>query len=419
MKNQRKNYAGFFKISGFLLLLGMTSVGFCSEIQSLPESRVHMGINVDLKEDNASDTTVIGSQIILESGVSGDFNALGENISVSSPVQGDFEVIGNRISINSVIEGDVQIFASKVYFMPSSFVGGQTKIVAQKVFLKGNLSGDVLIKARKVYINGVVGGALRLNAHKIIVGNKAVLKQGFSCPHGSSVTISKEAQIKGKVSYFDPKKSDEVVNLEQIFEGGLWAKIIRFVDDIMTKDVQKYWDFSSTFWSLSLFLFVWIVAIGCVFLFYRATPLLLQNLTQSAIKNPGRALGVGLVGLVFIPLFGVLMCLTLVGIPFAFLIMLFYCALLFLGKIIGIWIFAQWLVLFTPLKKKVSLGRDILMFTVSLGIISILSLIPVLGVLFMTLVFLMGVGSILGVIFFREGSHVLYIQRSESSYFQE
>ena len=106
MKNQRKNYAGFFKISGFLLLLGMTSVGFCSEIQSLPESRVHMGINVDLKEDNASDTTVIGSQIILESGVSGDFNALGENISVSSPVQGDFEVIGNRISINSVIEGE-------------------------------------------------------------------------------------------------------------------------------------------------------------------------------------------------------------------------------------------------------------------------------------------------------------------------
>ncbi|MBS0185442.1 MAG: hypothetical protein JSS34_03715 [Proteobacteria bacterium] len=411
MKNQRNQYVNFLKIAGVLFLFGLSKVGLCSESNVFPESRVHMGINVNLKNTAESDTTVVGSQIVLENETSGDFNALGENIAILSPVQGDFEVIGNRVTINSLIEGDAQIFASKVYFMQNASVEGQSKIIAQKVFLKGALLGDTYIKARKVYINGIMQGAVLLDAHKIVIGNQAIIKQGFSCPKGALLTLSKEAQIIGGITYFNPTQAEAIAHNDQIFEAGVWAKTFHFFEEIITKEVQKYWDFSSTLWSLALFLFVWLVAIGCIFLFYQATPLFLQDLTQMALENPGRSLGIGLVGLVLIPFFGILMCLTFVGIPFAFLIFLFYFALLFLGKIIGIWIFAQWLVLYTPLKKKISLGRDVLMFTLSLGIISILSLIPVLGWLFMTLVFLMGVGSILAVIFFRERKSVLLLEK--------
>lgn len=366
------------------------------------EPQIHVGINVDLKDSHTSDTIVIGSNVLLENKIKGDFNALGENVLIASPIQEDLDVIGNRVMVSSFIEGDAQIFASKVKFTSSSSVKGQTKITAQKVFLGGNFQGDVFVKSHRVYINGTTEENLNLKAHKIVVGSQAILKKGFSCPKGAMLTINPRARILESIVYFDEKENSLQASFDKTFETGLFSKIAMFFDGALTKCVSKIGDLRTSTWSLSVFIFLWIVALGCIFIFHRITPGTLWRLSEKALENPGRSLGLGLAGLIFIPFFALLMALTLVGVPFSFVIILFYSILLFLGKIVGTWVLGQWLVRFTPFRSHPSFGKDIFIFTIALIMVTFLGLIPILGWLFATLVFLMGIGSILGVLFFKD-----------------
>ena len=379
-----------------LLILGATSV--------FPNS----------EEEKENETTYVGSALTLSHNIQGNFNALGDTILVSSPIQGDCDIIAHKIILNAKVEGDAELFASRIIIAQNARVEGQTSIAGQRVSLEGALSGDASIKADRVYVNADVGGELIIKSNVIEIGKNARLSHGFSYPKGASVIISKNAQIFGETHTFEEVESSVFKEFENIFENPTLSKLIVFLGLFLQKGFEQYLSLGATLWTFSGLLCLWVVAFGCVLLFCRATPLILQEMTQNSFKNPGRSLGIGFLGVIGLPFFAFMMCVTIVGIPFAFLLILFYGALLFLGKIMGIWLVGQTLLRLTPLKEKKSLGWGVLMFLVSFPLVSFLSFIPLVGWLFAVLVFLIGVGSILGRVFFLpyriKRDHVLYLK---------
>lgn len=374
------------------------------------ESLVHLGINVDLNKPMSADVTAFGAHVFLDNKVGGDFSAMGEDIAIHSPIEGDLDVIGGKVVLSSEIKGDAQIFASKILFKEGSLIVGKSHILARKVSLKGRIEGDVLIRARKVYIDGMINGTSMIDSPKIILGKHAVLKGKMIYPRGSSLKISEEAKLLGGQEFFEKNRLE---GQEEIFEGDIFegipsTQIYNFMHSFLHKGFNEHWSFNMGWGSFFIIVLLWIVAFIVISLFYRATPRILQDITQEALENPGRSLGIGLIGFVLIPFLCILMCITVIGIPVALIIGLFYFVLLFLGKILGVWFFAQWVLRLTPFKEKPSCGRDFLAFIVSLPIVSCLSLIPLLGWLFAVLIFLMGFGALLSHMFLPRGTQFIY-----------
>ena len=393
-----------------LMISGIVNAEFLEKEDTEP--LVHLGVNVDLKTPMPSDMTAVGAHIVLDNKVGGDFNAMGEDIIIRSPIEGDFDAIGGKVILNSKIKGDAQIFASNVLFKEHSWVEGRTHILAQKVSLQGNIKGDVLVRARKVYIDGMINGTVVIDSPKIILGQHAVLKGKIVYPPRAFLKISKTAKLMGGQEFLD--KSNLEVQ-EEIFEGDVFegigeAQIYNMMHSFLHKGFDGHWTFNMGWGPFFVIVLLWIVAFIVISLFYRATPRILQSLTQEALENPGRSLGVGLIGFVMIPILGILMCMTIIGIPVALFLGLIYFILLFLGKILGVWLFAQWSLKLTPFRDKPSCGRDFLGFIIALPIISCLSLIPLFGWLFAVLIFLLGFGALLSHIFLPKGPRFIYIR---------
>lgn len=393
------------------LMLGSVNA---ESLEKEDEPLVHVGINVDLKDPMSSDMSAFGARIFLDNKVEGDFNAMGEDIVILSPVQGNLDIVARKVLVSSKIKGDAQIFASRVLFKERARVEGKTYILAQKVVLKGRMKGEVLIRAQKVYLDGKIEGNLIIDAPKIILGKNVILNGALIYPQGAFLKISKEAKIIGGQKFLEKSKMEEYGEdfENDVFEGIIDSQVHNIMHTFLHKGVEGHWSFNMNWGPFLIIILLWIVAFSVLSLFYRASPHILRNLTNEALENPGRSLGIGLIGLIMIPVLAILMCLTIVGIPVALIVGFAYFLFLFLGKILGVWIFAQWFLSFTPFREKPSCGRDLVSFLIALPVVSCLSLIPLFGWLFAMLIFLTGFGVLLSRMVLPKKRRVIYINET-------
>jgi hypothetical protein len=337
---------------------------------SSPGNVYAAGASVVVAAPVAGDLSVVGGSIISATLIAGDELFLGGSISSRSHVDGNLRVAGGTISVDDPVGGDLVAFGLSVDDLGS--VGGSVFIVAADTELTGGADGPVIIYGNNVSLGGTFGGDVT-----VVASGRVALAAG--------------TKIAGKLTYQSPEEA--IVPSSAVVHGGVLYTNASYLPDVGTSRILSL---------ISIGVFLVIRVLGALILaglFAGLFPRLNAQFVEDTVNlRPSRILLTTLLGLaVFIatPVLALLLMITFVGIGLALLFLIVYAflallALLYAGILIG-----------ALIARRFSHRTLVLWHDGVLGmlILSIITLVPYIGLFVALLVTAFSAGMLL-IIFF-------------------
>ncbi|RLG15246.1 MAG: hypothetical protein DRN71_01800 [Candidatus Nanohalarchaeota archaeon] len=301
----------FCVLFGLAALFGCFSSAFAVHVESADKFVLAAGDVV------ADDLIVTGGEIVIEGTIDGDLIAFGGNIVVSGDVSGDVLIAGGTIKVTGDVAddavlagGDIEIssdIGDNLLAACGSFKMGEDSSVGRDAILVGsdvNVSGDVsrnlLVHGSIVEIDGSVLGNVVIDserAPRILAGAEIVGDVNYTCEY--DIVVDEGASI---VGYVNKKIPDE---------------------GRQRSDLEKF--------NARLSGFLSIFAVG--FLLVRMLPVCTRNVCNNLKKSALRCGLWGAVGLVIVPVMGLFLVITIVGLPLALMLFFGYLLMIYVSKV--------------------------------------------------------------------------------------
>lgn len=328
------------------------------------------GMSVVVTAPVAGDLSAVGGGVIVASPIGGDGLFFAGSVSSRAPVAGDLRVAGGSVSIEKPIQGDLVALGLSVY--ESGRVGGSVFIAALNAALVNGASGPVTIYGNNVSLAGDFAGDVTLVA-------------------SGRVTLAASTTIAGRLSYEAPEMADLPASARVV--GGVEYKNVSYVPDIGTSRLVSLA-------SVGLFLLVRIL--GALILagllaglFPEFASTLVGRASSGNVRSILLTLLLGFAILVATPILFVVLMLTFVGIGIALLIFIVYFLLAFLSLIYA------GILLGGMFARRYMRRTEVLWHDGVLGMLalSVISLIPVVGLFAVSLLTFFSAGALLTIFF--------------------
>jgi len=338
------------------------------------EARTWMGDDVFLAgndiihhESGADDLFMAGETLRVEAPVSGTAHLAGRLILVESDVGGDVYAAGMDIEIKSSVAGDVTLAGYEV--IVSAPVGGDVRAAGSKVRIDAPVSGTAILSGEIVTLNSIIDGDVAMSAVDMVFGT--------------------DSRINGTLTIYDddPDRIDvpETVipadrvdrrTVEQWSEDGMyvvrpsWGKVI------------------------GGFIVGTLVVAALATLLVVLAPGPIARLRERALDRPFRALWIGFLALSAMTGSGILFAMTLVGILVLPAVVIATLVLGLIGYVLGTYILGVgiWGAIGKPMPTE--FGSKVIAALIGATAAALISLIPLLGWLFMLALVLLGVGAL-------------------------
>ena len=279
-----------------MLLLLLTGTGaFASTPKSLTAApygdndgsgpQFYSGLNVDVRDDVSGDVYVSGQRITISGNVTGDVIAAGQTINITGDVDGNVRLAGQDVTISGEVSRSGTIFASTIDVTDTGSFGDDLVGAAGDIDIAGEIGRDMAVGVGDLTIDGTVGGNVTYNS-----ANEADISDGA---------------VSGTIEQIVPEPNEEPTAGEK-FAGWLLGLLYALV-------------------ALSLIT----VAAGWLL------PRLLHRVTNQLIPRPWKALLVGFVAFVAVPLVLVLLLFTVIGAPLALAALLVWLTLMLATFVFG------------------------------------------------------------------------------------
>ena len=166
-------------------------------------SAIQIGDNLNVEKDIDGIALVMGNSVTVSNKQDYLF-AMGNNVNIKEATSKDLFVGGNLVDVDAKnIARDV--YASGNTINIKSKVARDLYAAASKVTINDGVGGNVKIGAETVVVKGVIDGDAYLDCNDITIEDDAVIAGKLSYPKNAKVSISKDAQI-GETDKFDQKE---------------------------------------------------------------------------------------------------------------------------------------------------------------------------------------------------------------------
>jgi cytoskeletal protein CcmA (bactofilin family) len=373
----RQKFASKAAVCCIALMLNLT----LAQAQTNPQANAQTSArNVYLANGQVHTTQAIegdlmaaGGRVSVDHAVKGDANLAGGSVEVRAPVGDDLRVAAGSVTLASTVGGELVLSAGSVTLTPSAAVAQGARLYGGTVTIGGNLAGPLTVSAQKIYLNGEVKGDVRLMAEVIELGPQA--KLGAALSYGSPTEMIKApgAVVLGTVTREDRSTGD-------------YGKHREGADHDSAMHMQA----SGPGWGGGVLAFLALCALGAAALLI--FPVFLPRAANTVKTSPGLSLAVGLAVLAAVPVFAVLLCVTLLGIPLGFAVMALYPALILLGMVVGVLALSVWLRSALRQREGTSFAHRFMWFALALAVLMLLAWVPFIGALLGGAVMLAGLG---------------------------
>jgi len=313
-----------------------------------------------------------GSTIDVAGNVNGDLYCAGQNVTISGTIDGDILCAAQTISVTGQVTGDIRIAAQTINM--SGTVGKSATLMGQTIRIEsqGRIGQDATLTGQDVAVNGqivrdlVVASAVTTIDTTIgrnVTANTANLRLG-------SVAV-----IQGTLNYTSPQELSQASGAAVVGE-------VNYTQATQQKpeNVYAYNAIGALVWVLMLLVSALIFAL----LF----PQTLRDVTNKSVTSPLYVLinmAVGFVAGIVIPFAVFFLIITVLGIPFAFVVVLAWLLILALSGV-----FAAYYVGRIVWRRQTNV---VLSMVVGTGILVLLSVIPILNILVVFLSVVYGTGA--------------------------
>ena len=227
------------------------------------------GAIVDVAGTIRGDVYAAGQSVTISGDVTGDVIAAAQTITIAGTVDGDVRLAAQDVSITGEVSRSGTVFAANLTIRDSGSFGDDVVAAAGRVDISGDVGRDVVISVGRLIIDGSVGGSVTY-----ISDEDARIADGA---------------VEGTVERIDPPQTPRV-------EVSPWAVFIGW--------------FLGVFYALVALSLITLLA-GLL------VPRWLQRVTDHLVPSPWKALLVGFVASIAVPVALVFLAVTIIGAPLA------------------------------------------------------------------------------------------------------
>jgi cytoskeletal protein CcmA (bactofilin family) len=294
--------------------------------------------------------------ITVDGHIKGDVIAFAQEVIVNGPVDGNVRVFCQTLAINGVVSKNVMVWAGNVELSERSKVNGTVTLGTGNSELNGEVVGDVLAGSSSFEIHGILDHNAKIRSGTLEIGSKAEIKGQTQFKGRKQPTVSPSAKLGSPV------------------------------------DVTIETRGSNTSYSSPHFYWHQILLWGASFVFGLAMLLLMPGFffdAAGACKRTMPAIGFGALFLIALPILGIIVCITIVGIGVGLAALMFWVIAIYAAQVIvGTWLGDQ------LLGETVGVGPALGRMALGLLILRVIGRVPYLGVWFSSLVICLGLGAI-------------------------
>jgi cytoskeletal protein CcmA (bactofilin family) len=291
----------------------------------------------------ADNSPGMGKIVTVPSGtvIDKDFFALGEIVEISGKVNGDVYAAGKHVRVTGTITGDLLAVAEILSI--SGTVSQDARIAGQQITVTGHIGknvtagaenleftnsatvkGSILAGAVDVIISSSVGRDVRVGATSLTITGKV---NGNVSAFAENTVLTTGSSVQGDLTYWSEKEAsiDEMATVE--------GKIKRILPSPphTEEDKEKPRFLSGSYLLIKALSFLTLLVIGILIMHF------FPNFNEAVItkmrERPGASLGIGFVTLIITPVVGFILFFTIIGIPFALLLLLSYPLSIYLVRI--------------------------------------------------------------------------------------
>ena len=243
---------------------------------------------------------IAAGRVIRVTGQVGGANLAAEDVEVSGQVDRSLRVAGADIDVEGTVGGDVLAASGKLRLFPNATVGEDMLIGGGEVTVDGAVGGDIRGSADELTVSNTVGGRLDVEVE--------------------TLTLTGTARVAGDVRY----SADEDAEVAQGAQVG--GETVRRAQN---EEGLGSGDYRVGLWELGRLLAGLITGLLLVLFIPRA---MARVADQARINVIWTAL-VGLLWLVLAPVAMVILLVTVLGIPFALVLLGMYLIVLYLSQV--------------------------------------------------------------------------------------
>lgn len=311
------------------------------------------GGRVALQTESSGDAVVAGGRVSVTGRIGGDAMLAGGNINIDSNVEGDLYAAGGEVKLSATVTNDARLAGGSIVVTPEARVNGSLAIFGGRITLEGQVGEYVLISGGRIYVNGAINGDLRVTAGELSLGPNAVVQGQLHYRGNRPPTIDPAATVVGGISAPRVDAGDGV--------SWGWFILLLFSTIVV-----------SAVWLL--------VASGAA-----------RRISNEIRAHPVYALGIGIAVLVVTPLPIVLLMISVVGVPLAFLLLSTFLVLVILGYVSTAVVLGD---LVVERSAPATRRKRILATVVALLALHLLALLPYIGWLVWPIAVAIGVGGV-------------------------
>lgn len=301
------------------------------------------------------DAVLAGGTVSLSGEVRDDLIAAGGDVNLTGSVGDDARLAGGLVTVTGSVGGHAVMAGGEVQIGAGARIGEFVWLSGVEVTIAGSVGGDLKVMARRIELRGQVDGNAELTGEEIQIADGAVVKGDLVWRSETEPEMAEGAVIQGELRRGEPLP-------ESRHGPGLLGSLFIMLSLIVAAGV--------------LFTLMRPACEACVVTFQdKPWVVLLTGLVVFAVTPVGIAL-----------LFG-----TGIGWLLALVLMAAYGLALLLGGLSGLIVVAR-LGLARVTSDSASLGKTWLAIAVAAFILSLLYVVPPVGILAGTLLLLLGLG---------------------------
>lgn len=376
-----------------LLLIALPSSAATFRVSEEESFSIDIPVNDDLyvaggavqvNKDIDGDLLVAGGDVVVKGNVKQDVQAAGGTVTIEGKVSDDVRAAGGDVFVRGIVNGDVIVTGGRVRIERSAVIAGDTVIMGGDAVVDGIVRGKLTMRSGRVRIGGSVGGDADVRADAIALDGKIA---GSSVFVSQTVTAGSDARIGGNLRYWLPRGEKDFSSLvkgKASYDPSLRKTPVR-VDKATVMGAI----------TLAIIAMIGLSLLSSAFfilLVTMVTKTFFKDTAKRARKMPWTCLWHGLVTIIVIPVVGILLLISVIGIPLGLLTFMAYGFMLFFLKPLTAIVAARWL----EVHYQRNWGKW-MAFIVSVGcflVIKLLGLVPFLGWIIVTVAALIALGAI-------------------------
>lgn len=251
----------------------------------------------------------------------GTHSAFSEEAAVQWENDGDVFLAGADIVVSKDIEGNLRASGDSIVVADDVTINGDAWLAGRRIVVDGAIDGDVDIRAQTVLINGPIDGDVSVWAVDLTLGPDADIEGDLAYYTNAEADIATDANVDGEIEAHFFSEGEEVVRVQPDGWRNGWEERQNDATPVLELTLPGM---------IILALFAGLLSF--------VAPRWSENVRITAQSTPALAVFYGVVWMLGLPIVGVLAAFTIVGIPFAFLLILLYGIVFFAGMIAAVFV---------------------------------------------------------------------------------